>query len=26
VLEEDHQMGVRWGTRGFRTWFMIRER
>jgi GNAT superfamily N-acetyltransferase len=26
VLEEDHQMGVRWGSRGFRTWFMIRER
>jgi GNAT superfamily N-acetyltransferase len=26
VLKEDHQMGVRWGSRGFRTWFMIRER
>jgi GNAT superfamily N-acetyltransferase len=25
VLKEDHQMGVRWGSRGFRTWFMIRE-
>ncbi len=26
VLKEDHQMGVRWSSRGFRTWFMIRER
>lgn len=26
VLQEDHQMGVRWGSRGFRTWFMTRER
>lgn len=26
VLKEHHQMGVRWGSRGFRTWFMIRER
>jgi GNAT superfamily N-acetyltransferase len=26
VLKADHQMGVRWGSRGFRTWFMIRER
>ena len=26
VLKEDHQMGARWGDRGFRTWFMIRER
>ncbi len=26
VLEEDHQMGVRWGSRGFRSWFMMRER
>lgn len=26
VLKEDHQMGVGWGSRGFRTWFMIRER
>ena len=26
VLREDHQMGVCWGSRGFRTWFMIRER
>jgi hypothetical protein len=26
VLAEDRQMGVRWGSRGFRTWFMIRER
>jgi GNAT superfamily N-acetyltransferase len=26
VLKEDHQMGVRWGSRGFRTWFMIRDR
>lgn len=25
VLKEHHQMGVRWGSRGFRTWFMIRE-
>ena len=25
VLKEDHQMGVRWGSRGFRTWFMTRE-
>ena len=26
VLKADHQMGVRRGSRGFRTWFMIRER
>lgn len=26
VLEQEHQMGVRWGSRGFRTWFMVRER
>ena len=26
VLKEEHQMGVRWGSRGFRTWFMVRER
>ena len=26
VLQEDRQMGLRWGSRGFRTWFMIRER
>ena len=26
VLKEDHQMGVRWGGRGFRTWFMVLER
>jgi GNAT superfamily N-acetyltransferase len=26
VLKEDHLMGVRWGSRGFRTWFMLRER
>ncbi|HKO93999.1 MAG TPA: GNAT family N-acetyltransferase [Polyangiaceae bacterium] len=26
VLKENHQMGVGWGSRGFRTWFMIRER
>lgn len=25
VLKEDHQMGVRLGSRGFRTWFMLRE-
>ena len=25
VLEEDHQMGVRRGSRGFRTWFMVRS-
>lgn len=25
VLEEDHQMGVRGGSRGYRTWFMVRE-
>jgi GNAT superfamily N-acetyltransferase len=24
TLKEDHQMGVRWGSRGFRTWFMVR--
>lgn len=26
VLKEDHQMGLRWGSPGFRTWFMTRER
>jgi GNAT superfamily N-acetyltransferase len=26
VLKEDHQMGVRWGSHGFRTWFMLLER
>ena len=26
VLKEDRQLGVRWGSRGFRTWFMVRER
>lgn len=26
VLKEDHQMGVRRGSRGFRTWFMLRQR
>jgi len=26
VLGEDHQMGVRWGSRGYRTWFMVRGR
>jgi len=26
VLKEHHQMGVRWGNRGFRSWFMLRER
>jgi GNAT superfamily N-acetyltransferase len=26
VLKEDHQMGVGWGSRGFRTWFMVRDR
>lgn len=25
VLKEDHQMGARWGSHGFRSWFMIRE-
>jgi GNAT superfamily N-acetyltransferase len=25
VLQEDHAMGVRWGSPGFRTWFMMRE-
>jgi GNAT superfamily N-acetyltransferase len=24
TLKEDHQMGVRWGSRGYRTWFMVR--
>jgi len=26
VLKADHQMGVRWGSRGYRTWFMIHAR
>lgn len=26
VLKEEHQLGVRWGRGGFRTWFMVRER
>jgi len=26
VLQEEHQMGVRWADHGFRTWFMRRER
>jgi GNAT superfamily N-acetyltransferase len=24
TLKEDHQMGLRWGSRGYRTWFMVR--
>jgi GNAT superfamily N-acetyltransferase len=24
TLREDHQMGLRWGSRGYRTWFMVR--
>jgi GNAT superfamily N-acetyltransferase len=26
VLKADHQMGVRWGSRGFRTWCLLRGR
>jgi GNAT superfamily N-acetyltransferase len=25
VLKEEHQLGVRWGSRGFRTWFMLHD-